>query len=109
MPLCCIIAPCGRTSTNGAGRDPGGGGFWRRGASCNSRSSTSLRALSVFCPRRALNVSPAATLSKLWWAAADRAMRTVCCSCFHHERSRRSRLRLAAEATAPSTSMEVNC
>ena len=52
-------------------------------------------------PRKALYFSPAATLSKLWWTAAHKRPRGRC--------SRWSRLRLAAEATPPSTSTEVNC
>ena len=39
-------------------------------------------------PWRPSYFSPAATLSKLWWAAADRAIATLCCSCLHQERRR---------------------
>ena len=42
LPQCRSYPVCGRTSTNVAGRVPGGGGFWRRRAPCSSRSSTSL-------------------------------------------------------------------
>ena len=55
-----------------------------RGALCAASPS-----LSVVCARGPSYFAPAATLSKLWWAAADRAIATLCCSCRHHERRRR--------------------
>ena len=42
----------------------------------SSRGSGRIPALSVFCPRGALYFSPSATLSKLWWAAADTTIAT---------------------------------
>ena len=71
--------------------------------SCVACSSTSLALAAVFCPRGApfccistFTIGPA-----LWWRAAARAMRTVCCSCRSIERSRRSRRRRAAPEGCP--------
>ena len=61
--------------------------------------------LAVFGPRRAACCSCLPTHSSLnfggngaeeWWKDSARTMRTVCRSCFNHDRSRRSRRRLAA-------------
>ena len=98
MPLCCINAPCGRTSTNGAGRVPGGGGFWRRGATCSTRSSTTPALVTVLWPRKAsYAVGPYE-----WCSTVARAIAIDIRSCRHHERSRRSRRRLAAPARSYS-------
>ena len=59
------------------------------GRSAASRTSPSLALVAGFWPRGA------PYCCALWCVAAAKAMRTVCCSCRHHERSRRSRRRLA--------------
>ena len=71
---------CGPGSKRLPGRTPGSGGFCARRPSCCSCSTPSLALAPVFGPRGA------AFCCALW---------TVCCSCRHHERSRRSRRRLA--------------
>ena len=96
---------CGRGSARTPGRNPA------VSSSSNSKITASLAALvlclrgarcaaspalSVFCARRPSCVTPAATLSQLWWAATDRAIATLCCSCRHHERRRRCLRRQAA-------------
>ena len=80
---------CGPGSKRLPGRTPGSGGFCARRPSCCSCSTSSLALAPVFGPRGA------AFCCALWCVAAARAMRTVSCSCRHHERSRRSRRRLA--------------
>ncbi len=80
---------CGLGSGGRQGRTPGGGAFCARGPACVTCSSTSLALAPVFGPRGA------AFCCAVWCVAAARAMRTVCCSCRHHERSRRPRRRLA--------------
>ena len=60
----------------------------------------------VFCPRGApfCCISTFTFGPALWWRAAARAMRTVCCSCRSIERSRRSRRRRAAPEGCPLSS-----
>ena len=77
------------------GRFPGRGRFCARRPSCCAWTSPSPALEAVFCPRGApfccfstFSLGPA-----LWWRAAARAMRTVCCLCRSIERSRRSRRR----------------
>ena len=65
---------------------------------------SSVRSLSVFCAGRPSYFSPAATMSNLWWAAAGRAIATLCCSCLHHKRRRRCLLR-HAEPWSPCSIM----
>ena len=88
---CRTVRPlrCGPGSARMPGRAPGGRAVCARRPSCEACSSTSLALAPVFGPRGA------AFCCALWCVAAARAMRTVCCSCRHHERSRRSRRRLA--------------
>ena len=82
-PICGTVtlsAQSGGSSTNS-----GCLGRRLRGASC----AASAPVLSVFSARRPEYFASAATLSKLWWTAADRAIATLSCSCRHHERWRR--------------------
>ena len=89
---------CGAGSKRQPGRTPGGGVFCARGPECVS-STTSL-ALSVLCPRRAWYDTGPTPNGAEWCWATDRANATLSCSCLHHERWRRSRLRLAAEVAS---------
>ena len=102
--VCRWTRSCGRGSARTLGRNPAVSSsnnskntasqaaldFCLRGAFCAASP-----ALSVFCACGPLYFLPAATLSKLWWAAADRAIAALCCSCRHHERRRRCLLRHA--------------
>ena len=94
---------CGPGSARLPGRTPGGGAGCARRPSCVTCSSTSLALAAVFCPRRApfCCISTFSFGPALWWRAAARAMRTVCCSCRSIERSRRSRRRRAAPEGCP--------
>ena len=98
---------CGPGSTRLPGRTPGGGVLCPRRASCASCTTSSLALAPVFCPRRAAYCCSSTCFSNgpaLWWSAAARAMRTVCCSCRSIERSRRSRRRRAAPVGCPLSS-----
>ena len=100
---------CGPGSARLPGRTPGGGAVCARRPSCVACSSTSLALAAVFCPRGApfCCISTFSTGPALWWRAAARAMRTVCCSCRGIERSRRSRRRRAApEGCPPESAMK---
>ena len=68
----------------------------------------------VFCPCRAACCSCLHTHSSLnsggnaaeeWWKVSARTVRTVCRSCFSHERSRRSRRLLAAPLSRSTSAM----
>ena len=75
--------------TTGRGSGPVAAlGVCLRGALCAAS------ALTVFCARKPRYVSSAATLSKLWWAAAARASR------LRHEAKRLSLRRQAEPAPA---------
>ena len=111
---CRPTRPCGFTSTRSAGRIPGGSRVCPRRAWCSSRTSPTPALVTVFSPRKASYLAPSTTLvSRIegvvleeWWSASARAIRTVCRSCFNHERSRRSRRRLAApESRSPCSNM----
>ena len=78
------------------------------------RTSPSPALVTVSWPRKASYLAPSTTLvsrfegvvPEEWWSASARAVRTVCRSCFNHERSRRSRRRLAApESRSPCSNM----
>ena len=86
------------TSDRGAGRFPGRGVVWLRGALCVSCTSPllPLAPLHHFLPRASAVVEGFSEGSATDWR-----------SCRSHARSRRCR-RLAAAPVAPSTSMEVN-
>ena len=64
--------------------------------------------LAVSCPHSSLNFG--GNGAEEWWKVSARTMRTVCRSCFSHERSRRSRRLLAAKlarSTSDMTTAEV--
>ena len=99
MPLCCTKAPCGCISTRGAGRVPGGSRVCPRRAWCSSRTSPSPALVTVLWPRMAsFAVGPYE-----WCSTVARAIAIDIRSSRHHERSRRSRRRLAAPVQATST------
>ena len=86
--MCSIVCrwtrSCGRGSVKASGRTPP----WKSSGPRAAALCVCLRvalfaaspALSVLYARWPSYFSPAATLSKLCWTAAERAMRTVCCS-----------------------------
>ena len=107
--------PCDAGSRRASGRRPsagpsssskekycgpasGGGVFCPRGAWCVSCSTSSLAL--VVCRRSA---SFCSTLCELWWSCSARAIAIDNRSCRSHERSRRSRQRLADVASSRAT------
>ena len=107
--------PCDAGSRRASGRRPsagpssspkkkycgpaaGGGVFCPRGAWCVSCSTSSLAL--VVCRRSA---SFRSTLCELWWSSSARAIAIDNRSCRSHERSRRSRRRLADVASSRAT------
>ena len=104
-------AGCGRSSAARAQRDcpaapPEVESPVPRGPYCVACSTSSPALAAVFCPRGApfCCISTFSFGPALWWRAAARAMRTVCCSCRSIERSRRSRRRRAAPEGCPLSS-----
>ena len=97
---------CGPGSARIPGRAPGGGVSCARGPWCVA-CSTSSPALAAFsCPRGTpfCCISTFSFGPALWWRAAARSVRTVCCSCRNIERSRRSRRRRASPEGCPLSS-----
>ena len=95
---CRPTRPCGCTSTRSAGRIPRGSRVCPRRAWCSSRTSPSPALVTVLWPRKAsFAVGPYE-----WCSTVARAIAIDIRSCRHHERSRRSRRRLAAPVQATS-------
>ena len=96
MPSCRSSFPCGEGSNSVAGRSPPVG-LPSSEESSKSSAGPTLVLVPVFCPRRAAFTVP--TLEYEWWVTLASTAAIDCCSCRHHERSRRCFRRCAAPVT----------